>query len=111
MLVKIRERHCPHCASPAVEMGLRTGVDGQVQIHCNGQRWEWVKFGCGLKLEWIPNLEGVEEHGECRNDETVKCRKQAYNSLINGLIGMIKDSRVSDYSKQELISLLSWRVT
>lgn len=110
MIDRIKERHCPNCTAPAVEMGLRTDVDGKVLVHCNGQRWEWIKFACGMRIEWVPNFEDSEVKGECRNDEKVKTRREVYNTLLTQLIDLIEAAPIDQYSKDNLTGAIRWRI-
>lgn len=106
----IKEKSCPICSAEIVEQSVDTGFDGKILVHCNGQRWERVKFACGLKLEWIPNYQQVETRGECRNDPMVISRKGAAQQLIVRLCEVIAAANdVSPTDREILRDAIAWR--
>lgn len=112
MIELIKTRRCPTCGAQPVEYKLRQSYDGQVLVHMNGQRWESVKFVCGLVVEWIPNFsrEQVSEFSRCGEDPAVKTALRAKDDLIDRMVKMIRTAEGVDVQTQDnLIDSFSWK--
>jgi len=87
----LKSTTCPKCGAPACEEGVQFdtfGKEPKVRQHCNGERWEWRKFTCGQKIEWVPNYsrEVLDTFYVCRQSperlEMVKVREEWIESII-----------------------------
>lgn len=112
MIRHIKTQRCPKCNSEIVEQSLKHDWRGNIQQHGNGQRWETVRFACGLKIEWIPNFEAeqVVEYSECENDPAVKAARTARDNLIDRMAELVKAAKgVDKHRKDELLNSFVWR--
>src|SRR5574342_424225 len=101
MLIKhIKTTKCPFCDSPPYEEGINKSYNKQqLQIHFNGEQFEYRKFLCGLKVEWSPNFsqEVFPKLYPCSNTQEEK-EKQTRRMLLKQKLNDVVAS--SDVDKE-----------
>jgi len=92
----LRTDKCPICEAPAVEEGLKTDVfyvnKPRVRQHNNGQRWEFRRFLCGLKVEWNPNWREESFIGNCSNDKDIEKIINKRRAFLDALTNTAKEN-------------------
>ncbi len=108
----IKTRVCPHCGdSQIVRQGVEVGYDRKIRVHCNGERWEFLEFSCGLRINWIPNFSNEELVFECRNEPMFKEQMVIKQKLIADLCETIRTRKgIGQKFRDELVDSLTWRV-
>ncbi len=107
----VKTRKCPACGdNQIVRQGIEVGYDKKIRVHCNGQRWEFIEFACGLRINWSPNFNAEERMFECRNEPMFRERLAVKKSLIEDLCDIINTRKgLTQSFRDELVDSIRWR--
>jgi hypothetical protein len=99
---------CPTCFAAPYQEGVEVywGTnEGVINVHANGQRWEWRQFLCGCRVMWIPNFEKAEvvRGYECSNSPEVKQRTEKRRVAAQQLRALIDSLDVDEVFRRQLV--------
>jgi hypothetical protein len=98
-LKHIKYTCCPECGSEIVETRLDV-LDGKIQMHASGRRWEHIRFACGRANVYIPITNCIVGEAACHESAEYKAERAQVNEAKLKLDKFLSELEIGDDFKE-----------